>query len=213
MKVAFHFNADYHGLLESGNYSLPIYQAVFGSITQLLPIESTSKIEIGDLRLHSLTMDVVEQFNLKCSKHNQEKFIDAVSLTFFPPFDTWSSVSSERAQLMTQNNVFVMCFEELTAPRSRNIDSHLQNQPWYLGALQVNDQWPIHRFAYSGSLNEKFRIVDSDINVFWDGWDEESKDEWLVEQLGTMGFQRVNHEALLDFPSGLTADQIMSLFS
>lgn len=193
MKIAFHFDADDKRL---GNYyGAPVRRALFGAILNSRTIDLHTKIFQGDILLGMLTMDRESTEEGEVHRFNEARFISSVQTLLDPGSHVWMTFSDRTVERLLNGNVFVLLFESMSFRDAREIDASLQNYPWYLGALQIDDACRVHWVAYANSMIASYRIIGRDLHLFWDGYSDD-KDEGHAKELQKLGFASVNFEAL-----------------
>src|SRR2546421_8191141 len=163
MKVAFHFDADHESL--GSYYGWPIEKDLLTLIVNDRALDIHSKIFVGDLLLHSLTMDVTYSDAGSTHRFNKEAFITAVNAWINPPRFIWKTFSQANFEKVLNHNVYIICFESLRLRDGERLDEALREKPYYLGAMQVDEESPVHWAAYAGSLVPRLRIYGKNINV------------------------------------------------
>jgi hypothetical protein len=195
MKVSFHFDADDESL--GGYYGYPIRKALMGVILKSRTIDLHTKIFQGDLLLNEITMDVevISEFE-SVSRTNPEKFHQAFYELLNPGTHIWHSIKEETVQRLARHNVWVMSFESISFSDATAIDVLLREFGYYLGAIEVDETSPVHWKAYSGYITPFYRIIGKNVNLFWDGISDDSKDEGHARELEEIGFESVKFESL-----------------
>jgi len=194
MKIAFHFDADYEPF--DGYYGWPIKEHLFKVLLSARKLDIHTKIFCGDLLLHSWTVDVEKTPDGIVKRFNKDKFFLAVEHWLRPENPVWHSFTEESIRKVLNHNVYVLCFESLRFSEGRNIDHILSKQPYYLGAMQVDEESPVHWIAYGGSLIASYRLHNKKLNVFWDGLSEDSVDQGEIDAFRNLGFESVEAESL-----------------
>ncbi|MDX6531759.1 MAG: hypothetical protein QOH41_4049 [Blastocatellia bacterium] len=194
MKIAFHFDADHESL--GSCYGWPIEGHLLRLIVNDKNLDIHSKIFVGDLLLHSLTMDVEYSETGSTHRFNKEAFITAVNAWINPPSFIWKTFTQASFERVLNHNVYIICFESLRLRDAERLDKALREKPYYLGAMQVDEESPVHWAAYAGSLVPQLRIYGKNINVFYEGFEEDGLDYGLMEGLKKLGFTIVEPESL-----------------
>lgn len=194
MKIAFHFDADHEPF--GGYYGPPIIEHLFKLLLGERNLDIHSKIFCGDLLLHSLSMDEEKTDTGSIKRFNKDKFLRAVENWLNPENFTWHSLTQESVKKVLNHNVYVICFESLRLTEAQYIDQMLSSQPYYVGAMQVDEESPVHWAAYAGSLIACYRLHGKNLNVFWDGFSEDSIDQGEIDEFRTFGFSSVEPESL-----------------
>src|SRR5258708_4669782 len=194
MKIAFHFDADHESL--GSYYGLPIEKHLLRLIIGDNILDIHSKIFVGDLLLHSLTMDVEYSDTGSTHRFDKEAFITAVNDWIDPSNFVWKTFSQASFEKVLNHSVYIICFESLRLRDAERLDKALREKPYYLGAMQVDEESPVHWTAYAGSLVPRLRIYGKNMNVFYEGFEEDGLDYGLMEGLKKLGFTLVEPESL-----------------
>lgn len=196
MKIAFHFNA-FHSNLAS-NYGERVEKIIFDILLSHRRLNLSSKILTGDLALSFLAFDIKKTSEKsEAREFNQEKYFQAVNLWLQPENTVWSSMIIQKLTQALQEEIFILCFETIEMQLADHLDDKLREScEAYLGAMEVDDASFVHWYVYSNSIGARYRINDRSASVFWDGFNEESKDESQIERLRKIGFKRVDFESL-----------------
>ena len=152
----------------------------------------------GDLALSFLAFDIKKTSKRSEEREfNKEKYFQAVNCWLQPENAVWSSMLVQRLTQALQEEIFIFCFETIEMQLADHLDDELrENCEAYLGAMEVDDASFVHWYIYSNSIGARYRINDRKVSVFWDGFNEESKDESQIERLGKIGFKQVVFESL-----------------
>lgn len=195
MKVAFHFNADYEKF--KGFYGWPIEKAFFRKLLALRSLSISTKIFAGDLMLHHYACKTVKVTDSQTVKRfDKRKFFKLFEAWIRPSNPLWVTISQENLQKYLNSNIFVLCFESMDFRLAEQLDNALKKLPYYLGAMEVDDSSAVHWAVYSNSLVPTYRLINKDINIFWDEMDGGEKDERTSNELKKIGFINVNFENL-----------------
>ena len=195
MKISYHFDADDESL--GSYYGGPIREVLMKAILKSRVMDLHSKIFQGDLLLRNMSSDVEELDEHRwIHRFNKDKYMQNMENLLNPGSHIWCTISSETIERLVENNVWVMCFESISFNDAKKIDEVLSQTRFYLGAIQVDETSPVHWAAYSGSIVPYYRIIGKNLNVFWDGISDDSKDEGHLEGLKELGFKNVSFESL-----------------
>lgn len=195
MKIALHFNSN-HKSLEGTMYSLPILRRIFNVILSQRNVNISSKIFIGDLLLREVASDVETTETGWTRKFNKERYIQVINNWLDTGNQIWIKFTQETVNEAVQCDIFTVCFENIELSLAETLHANLHEFPSYLGAIEVDDTSAIHWEVYSNSIGPKFRIINTSINVFWDGISEDDRDDGWLEILSSYGFSRVKYESL-----------------
>jgi hypothetical protein len=195
MKIAIHFNAD-HPFLNTGYYGVPIHKETFSTLLQYRTLNISSKVFIGDLLLTNLAYDYEQTDNGMKGYFNKEKYLEIINQWVFTGNNIWREFSYEKIEEAIRCNVFAICFENIDYNLAEFLHTKLQVFPPYLGSLEVDETSEIHWELYTHSLSPKYRITNEKLNLFWDGYNDESKDHGWLGFLAKCGFKKVGFESL-----------------
>lgn len=196
MKVAFHFDADHPSM--SGFYGDEVEKFTFDILLNCRNLSVSSKILTGDLLLAMMANDIEEiDTDHQVRTFNSEKYFKVINLWLRPDNTVWSSMIYERLENALSGNIFAICFETIEMQLAEYIDDKFrEGLDSYLGALEVDDASYTHWFLYSNSIGPRYRIVNRNASIFWDGISEDSRDESLIKQFIQLGFKKVDFESL-----------------
>lgn len=194
MKIAFHFNAEHNSFDES--YVLPILKHFFSMLIQHRTLSISTKVFIGDLLLCNLAMEREVVENCYKKTFNNEKYLTILRYWKSPENAIWSRFEPDIINIVQDHRIFVICLENIDLQLAEFLHQKLQNFPPYLGALEVDDTSPIHWNLYTLFLHPECRIIDSNLNLFWDGLIEDTKDESMLQFYKKLGFKTVAFESL-----------------
>lgn len=108
----------------------------------------------------------------------------------------WVRFRPERVESCLDKNIFVVCLESVDLQMAEYLNGRLEKLPYYFGALEVDDASPVHWNLYSGSLIAKYRVINKKVSIFWDGFNEDSQDQFAGERLTGLGFKEAAYESL-----------------
>jgi len=192
MKIAFHFNA-FHPDLGS-IYGDCIEKIVFSILLSCRNLNLSSKILMGDLPLHDLVHDFEK---IKVRKHTQEDYFQVIDLWLQSENTVWSKIIISKLVPALEGKIFAICFETIEIELANYLDSKLrESTESYLGSMEVDDASYIHWSMYSNSIALRYRINNKNISIFWDGFNEDSKNEYEIAHLMQLGFKQVDFESL-----------------
>jgi len=192
MKVAFHF----YVIPEAyrGSYGQPIKELFFKSILNSPVLNICSVIFVGDLLLHLLAETQENHKSGFIRVFHKEKFSKIVNIWYKDCKSTWHKLNSSILEIIFTNRIYVICLDDISLRDSEYLNKILSETQSYLGALQVNEDSPIHWSVYTDNLMPIFRISGRSINLFWDGVSSDSYDAGLIDWLGDIGFEDVSLE-------------------
>lgn len=168
MKVAFHFDA-FHQTLKA-NYGDEIESLLFKTLLSYPNLSISSKVSTGDLLLHN-----------KMEEANLDR-LQIINLWLRPNNAIWSTMMNERLMHAIESEIFAVCFETIEVDFVDILDKNLwQVSEAYLGAIEVEDTSQLHWIMYSNP--PRYRVINKNASVFWDGISEESKDESTINRL------------------------------
>ncbi|MDQ5819885.1 MAG: hypothetical protein M3540_00395 [Actinomycetota bacterium] len=144
MKVAFHFDADAHGLY----YGPPIKELVFRALTKVPPDERDMRLDCGDLLVWGQRPDLV---------------LGKLFAT-----QNWTTCGAPFAEATANRCVYVVAVEDLAGASAEAVDAALGEDSSFLGSLEVLRGNPLHAVLYHQSLIPMFRIVGDELRVFYE---------------------------------------------
>ncbi|MGB5967307.1 MAG: hypothetical protein WBG70_03170 [Spirulinaceae cyanobacterium] len=196
MKIAFHFNA-FHSSLGS-NYGYHVEKILFDILLSYRSLNLSSKILTGDLLLSSLACDVEKTSErTETREFNQEKYFQIINLWLQPKNAVWSSMIITKLTQTLKDEIFTICLETVEMQLADYLNDKLrESSEAYLGAMEVDDASYVHWLVYSNLIGPRYRINNKTASIFWDGFNEESKDKSKVERLIELGFKQVSFESL-----------------
>lgn len=196
MKISFHFNAFHPSL--SSIYRYHLEKIIFNIILSCRNLNLSSKVLTGDLLLSNLACDIKKiSERTERREFNQEKYFQVVNLWLQPDNTVWSSMIISKLVQALKDKIFIICFETIEMQLADYLDDKLrESSEAYLGAMEVDDASYVHWFLYSNSIRLRYRINNKNASIFWDSFNEESKDESKIEHLTKLGFKRVDIESL-----------------
>ena len=196
MKIAFHFDGEHSSL--GGFYGWKIEKIFFELLLRSRNLSLSSKIFEGDLLLESMAYESDGQDN-NCRSFNPDKYRDIIRNWIRPKHTVWSSLIYARINSTLEESgcIFVVGFETLEESMAEYVDEQLlKESEAYLGALEVDDGSELHWQLYSNRMAMRYRIRDRDISIFWDGVNEDSKNDGYQEDFKKLGFKNVKFESL-----------------
>ncbi len=194
MKVAFHFNADDDSL--GGYYGFPIKVFFFRTILKHRTLNISTKIFIGDLLLHNLAMDVTRDGDTETHTFNPQKYDIAFERWINPGGHVWRQFNWESLESAYRSNIYVLCLESVDSQTANYLHEELIGFSPYLGAMEVDDSSVVHWHLYSNSLIPAFRVINRELYLFWDGYNEDTKQTGLQDDFEKIGFAKVCFESL-----------------
>jgi hypothetical protein len=185
MRSAFHFDSTPWGLV----YGTPIEEATLAAANAVIPqVSRLLWVKTGDLILGSGFDALDEQLG------SLERLLDA-----YP--EAWNTVRRETLDgPVDPSLVFVIALSGLDQREARRIDEELTKRDMrgsYLGALEVNISTPVQWAVYEQALVNKYRIIGTEMRLFYSLGQEDDLDVGMREHWeGTGLFSRVAFEAL-----------------
>lgn len=85
----------------------------------------------------------------------------------------WSCFLPLNAIKCLARNVFVICLENISPERAKRLSFEFGFLRYFLGALEVDDNIPLHALLYSNCLIPWVRVAGKSIYVFKDYFDDE----------------------------------------
>lgn len=182
MKAAFHFDADHERF--DRYYGLPVVKEIFGLLFQK---------ETPGLHLKIFSGNICSIDYLK-NKKSREELIQGL---IRPPRPVWQSLRPDFIDYLFNRKIFVLAFEGISARLRDSLHEALLNDETYLGAQQIHEANPVHWVLYGASLIPSYRIVGSDLRLFYSVGQGDEKDESLAEDLkADIPFSSVTFEEL-----------------
>jgi len=156
MKVAYHFK-----VREVGEpYDRFYYRVMFSKILDLKYNFLSSKILSGDLLAHNYI-----------NSETDEKYFVFRLVQYDAP--TWKGSSVANLTSVTQDRIFVICFETIQQQLASLIDSSLSDCNDYIGSFEIDDGVPLHWALYNQLISHRFRIINKRINILIDSDEDE----------------------------------------
>jgi hypothetical protein len=154
MKVAYHFTCS-DIMVQYHRY---FYEKLFPKYLKIEGLHLSSKVLTGDLLLGD-TGDVDEHL-----------FINRL---VGYPFHTWKRMSYENAKILLRDNIFIICFETVSASVAQQIHSLLNEEKRYLGAFEIDHIDEFHWHYYGECIGPSFRVLNRDLFVLIDNQEPE----------------------------------------
>lgn len=197
MKIAYHFNVN-DSLIADSIYSVRILEKIYSTILKYRNLNISTKVFIGDFLIDFLATDtqITETENgRKISKtFNKEKYNKVFEMWISSDGQKW--LSQESVRKAYRSEMFTVCFENIDYQLAEYLHNQMLNYSPYIGAIEVNEISRVHWELYSQCLSACFRIINKSLNIFWDGINEEDKDNSWLESMSSLGFQKVSYESL-----------------
>ena len=194
MKLALHFNAQLDSI--PGNYAHHYERAIARAVLSLRSGSVSSRVFIGDLLLQGLGCDEEHQGNRTILSFDRERFNAVVEAWLEAGRDGWHRLSDDLVTAYLRSEIFVVCFESMESSICAALHASLANLPGYLGAMQINDESPVHWALYSHGLIPRYRIMGDCLYLYHNGHDPESKDEAFADLVRVWGFRSIRYEDL-----------------
>lgn len=192
MKVGFHFHA-MHKMIANTYYSIVCEEAIFSILLQHKNLSISSKIFAGDLLLKANANHIRDTPQLKGF---DEKFETLISDWLHPVHSVWAKIIVERFKIAIMSEIFVVVFETIPMEIANYVHNELQDLPYYIGAIEVDDATKSHWVLYSNQLSPQYRMINKSLYIFWQGEDLGEKDEGLLEELKDLPFDKIDFESL-----------------
>ncbi|MFZ5645316.1 MAG: hypothetical protein ACOY46_17225 [Bacillota bacterium] len=182
MKAAFHFDSDHERF--DRNYGLPVIKEIFRLLLQMDMSNLHLKIFAGNI----CSLDYIRD------KKNREDLLRGL---FNPPRPVWQSLRPDFIDYLYNRKIFVLAFEGISARLRDYLHEALLNDETYLGSQQVHEANPVHWVLYGASLIPSYRIVGSNLRLFYSAGKGDEKDQGLAEDLkADLPFSNVTFEEL-----------------
>jgi hypothetical protein len=192
MKVAYHFDADHK--MFNGFYGIPIQRKVFQILLNHRSINISSKLFVGDLLLHMISMDIKRDGNTETHTLNKEKYLQAFFGWQNPDNFIWRKYTSDKVEQSHNKNIFVLCFESIDLKTAEYLNTELESYEPYLGALEVDESSKFHWALFGGSLISYARIHNKSLHLFYQ--EEDDKDTAMLDDYKKLPFTNVEFECL-----------------
>lgn len=180
MKSAFHFDES----------QIQFGREVTGTLSAVRCSNSfvQSKVFTGSLLFCSAASEISYNRNVPTSRVNKGLFLELVNewASYHPR--RWCSLRLSAREVAVNGTIFSVCFETLDATTTASVDKKLRETfpNSYLGALEVDESLASHLGAYR--LPVIGRIDDGCAKIYWDGTNEASKIEYLIDWFRDAGF-------------------------
>ncbi|MFH7014663.1 hypothetical protein [Flavobacterium sp. FlaQc-47] len=178
MKIAYHFNCSNLQVF----YSSLFYKIVFSEILKLNFAFVSSKVLVGDLLIYRMV-----------NNDNYEIFLNNL---FQSTGDNLKRLREEKIESFFRDNVFVICFETIQKELAIALHEVLMKEDRYLGAYEIDDLSELHWMLYGECITPKFRILNKDINILVDNYEDEDQDfvKSVKEELESISFNNIGIE-------------------
>ena len=180
MKTGFHFDADHESL--GSFYGDAIEKEVFKALVSLSGFGTSTKVYVGDLRLNSLAMEIKEIEAGREETFDEQKYFEGFVGWLEPMTVRWAQFPFERILRCIHRNIYVIFLDSISPRIADSLARSLEPLPYYLGALEVDESFPVHRALYPDSLLPLCRITKTTVNIFLEGFKGEDLDRTLVER-------------------------------
>ena len=197
MKIAFHFNADDQSLTD--DYGTPIVRRVFRSLLGRRGLRIDSRILLGDLRLHELT---ISRTNMILSGYRLVPEITrtlATQMLLDSRNSSYCTLTRKSAQTILTHNIFVVYLKNVNFWQTKHLDNHLRRFQSYIGALEINDNDPLHICLYRHQLIESYHIKGRRLDIIADSDDDEEISGSVIFRLMRLGFDSVRIKHVLTY--------------
>jgi hypothetical protein len=197
MKIAFHFNADDQIL--TGDYGTPIVRRIFRLLLGRRGLRIDSSILLGDLRLHELNIsrsNIISSRYLPASEMPRTLATHMLLDTRYP---TYCTLTRKSAHTFLLHNIFVVYLKNVNFWQTQYLDNHLGRFQSYLGALEINDKNPLHRYLYEYQLIEFYHIKNRKLDIFMGLDDDDIVSESIIARFIHLGFDSVRIKVRSDW--------------
>ncbi|MHB8158187.1 MAG: hypothetical protein ACYDEQ_12460, partial [Desulfocucumaceae bacterium] len=206
MKIAFHFDADHERF--DRYYGLPVVKEIFS----LLLGKDTSSLHL------KIFLGAICSLDYLRDKKNREELLRGL---FTPPRPVWQSLRPDFIDYLHNRKIFVLAIEGISTRLKDYLHEALLNDETYLGAQQIHEANPVHWVLYSASLIPSYRLVGTNLRLFYSTGQGDEKDVGLAEDLKsflpfssvTFEEMEVHHTILDSYSSYEHASRIANLSS
>lgn len=196
MHVALHFDADYKSL--GIFYGDSIHKAFFRTMLSYRGTEVSTEIYTGDLNFYSLSLATGVSAASRYKASNEQKYHNNFEVWLESIISGYASFQLDDISSCYKKNIYVISLRTVDLLLAEYLASQLKSLPYYLGALEVDETCQIHRKIYLMSLLPLCRIINNSAKVFWNKFNGEERDEYLLNMLGDVGFLDVGYEILVN---------------
>lgn len=177
MNIALLFNSD--DPKYTGSYGNPIKKLVFG-LGILQASGRHMKISVGDVLIYG-------------NARTWDDYDRLTNLVYFS--DTWSLLHERRLRATFRKaTVYALTFENMTEEIARQIHRALRAERSYLGLLEVNYTYGPHLALFRNSMITLYRIEGTNCRVFFSMGEEDSRDDYEIDEMRKLGFTNVDWE-------------------
>jgi len=169
MKVALHFSLKHESLDYIDGYEI-------GDVvlrTMISHGDFETAIRTGDLLLRLHAMECQGDWRQRTWTYSESKYLATSAAWVLSLRGLWSCFLPLNAIKCLTRNVFVICLENISLEGAKRLSFEFGFLPYFLGALEVDDNIPLHALLYSDSLIPWLRVAGKSIYVFKDYFDEE----------------------------------------
>ena len=192
MKVAFHFHQD---IGKNGvNYAYSALQYLF---SQNIAGETSirSVVYCGDLLIRMHSCDSQETATGSAHSFNIQRYRDIFTRWFSHAQRGWFRFKVDEFERAFSSDIFAICLDTVDEFNAEKLHEKLAPLEDYFGAFEVDDTSGVHWVLYSGSLSCRYRLDHKKLYLFWDGYNEDSKDEGELKHWIDLGFDDVLFES------------------
>ncbi len=193
MKIAFHFKITGN---EIGNYALPIEEEIFLLCKNNPKINVSTKWFSGDLLLDQLASKTEETETGWIQKFDKELFHNILNIWLNADERLLRNIDNEKLQDALNKIIFVVGAESIDFQTIKTIHNKLHDLENYIGMIEVDETSVVHWQLYSNYLSPRYRQINDKFFIFWDGINEDSQDQGLIEYWKRKGFATVKYESL-----------------
>ena len=182
MKIAFHFDADHERF--DRYYGTPVIKEIFRALLN----QDTSSLHLKVFAGNICVLDYLRDTK------NHEELLQGL---FAPPRPVWQSLRPDFIDFLFHRKIFTLAFEGMSARIRDMLHEVLLNDETYLGGQQVHEANPVHWVLYGASLIPSYRIVGSNLRLFYSSGHGDEKDQGMAEDLKIdLPFSSVTFEEL-----------------
>jgi hypothetical protein len=195
VRLALHFDED---AMNRGRQSFwTMAKILFTEVLRLQRPRISSQVFIGSLLLHQSAYEVAEvRSNGHTERFNKDRFKVILECWANPPIPLFCTFTKKTLMSATEGRLFVICLASVNGAQARKLDAAFKRSTAYRGAVEVDDSYPAHVLLYPHGLCAFGRIHGSDFSLFWDGTEDDSKDEIALHEMQKFGFRTVKFESL-----------------
>lgn len=149
MKIAYHFDADEHGL----SYGHEIESLFFAALVQAPADRLHVRIKRGDLLLHFHVRDPDER-----ETFIQERIME-------PEHPVWKTCNADFAAHAARRDVYIVYVDGIASADAKRLDRRLRSDHAYLGCIEIDLANSAHWVLYDQQLVSAYRIVGRELRL------------------------------------------------